>query len=200
MTHPPFQEGCTLTQPRRVPVLAGAFSVRNVGACLSNRLWRLRHSTELDLDQIKTTLKFQMDHLHRNGPAPGRQLRQINESLVQTTWAGQPFCLVASVALGLFVPQGQAYAQAELQAQAPACVVVEVAVEDREEFTKKLPSPVGKRDEGKGSKLAVQGGKTEPLSGSSSSSAEKSSTREKAFALGQNMADYCKFKIEAETR
>ena len=146
----------------------------------------------LDLDQMNIT--------HRNGQAPSRQVRHINESLARATWAGQSFCLVTSVALGLFVPEGQALAQAELQAQAPGCVVVEVAVEDREEFAQKKPSPVGKRVEAKKSQLAVQGGKTEPISGSSSSSTEDSSTREKAFAQGQNMADYCQLKIEAGTR
>jgi hypothetical protein len=116
---------------------------------------------------------------------------------------------VVSISLGFVISYTQPHAQA------PACVVVEVMGEDQEASTQKLPPAVDKRGKEKAPKHLVQQAATDPLIGSPPAlrfgdhqhgSTEKdeagtnSSTREKAFASGQSLADYCNFKVETEKK
>ena len=110
---------------------------------------------------------------------------------------------VASVALGFVMPHGHA------QAQTPGCVVMEIPVEDRLAFTQKLPPAVDKGAKAKNSKQLVQQRPTDPVIGSPNSfddgqhrsdAGADFSVRERSFALGQNLADFCKHKIETETK
>jgi hypothetical protein len=118
------------------------------------------------------------------------------------------WCAV-SIALGFVMPNTKACAQA------PACVVVEVMAEKQEASTQILPPAVDKRGKEKAPKHLAQQATTDPLIGSPPAlgfgdrqhgSSEKddtgtnSSTREKAFASGQSLADYCNFKVETEKR
>ena len=122
------------------------------------------------------------------------------------TW-GTIWC-VASAALGIVTSYGQAHAQAS------GCVVVDVAVEDQEAFTHKSPPVVdklGKETEPRG---LVQQDATAPLVGlpfaprhrrdqrgtADKDDAMNISTREKAFASEQSLADYCNLKIERDTK
>ena len=119
-----------------------------------------------------------------------------------------PIWFVASAALGFVTSHGQAHAQA------PGCVVVEAAVEDQEAFTHKSPPVVdklGKETEPRG---LVQQDATAPPAGlpfaprhrrdqrgtADKDDAMNISTREKAFASGQSLADYCNLKIESDTK
>jgi hypothetical protein len=128
------------------------------------------------------------------------------------------------IALGLVMLHGQAHAQA------PGCLVMEAMVEDQkaparnlppledqEAYAHKMPTKVDKRGKEKTPKhLAQQGATEDSLVGSPPAlqfsdgphgSAGKddagtlSSAREKAFASGQSLSDYCNFKVEtAEKR
>jgi hypothetical protein len=113
----------------------------------------------------------------------------------------------ASVALGIVISHEQ------VQAQAPGCVVMEVALEDQAAFTKRTPPVVdrsGKENDPRG--LAQQDA-TAPLvrvplprprekqrDATDKDDAIDISTREKAFASGQSLADYCNLKIESDTK
>jgi hypothetical protein len=116
---------------------------------------------------------------------------------------------VLGIALGFAVPNTQA------RAQAPACVVVEVMAEWQEASTQKLLPAVDKRGKEKAPKHLAQQATTDPLIGSPPAlgfgdrqhgSTEKdeagahSSIREKAFASGQSLADYCNFKVDTERK
>jgi hypothetical protein len=99
------------------------------------------------------------------------------------------------------------------RAQASGCVVLEVAVEDQEALTQRSPPIVdklGKENEPKG--LAQQDAAA-PLVGvplprprgkqrdaTDKDDATNISTREKAFASGQSLEDYCNLKIESGTK
>jgi hypothetical protein len=112
---------------------------------------------------------------------------------------------VASAALGIVTSSGQA------RAQAPGCVVVEIAVADQEAFTQRPPPVVdklGKENEPRG--LGQQDA-TVPLVGlplprprgkqrGTTDKDDDIATREKAFASGQSLADYCNLKIESDTK
>ena len=118
------------------------------------------------------------------------------------------FCRIlalASAALGIVTSHGQVHAQT------PGCVVVEVAVEDQEAFTQRSPPVVdklGKENEPRG--LGQQEA-TAPLVGlplprprgkqrGTTDKDDDIATREKAFASGQSLADYCNLKIESDTK
>jgi hypothetical protein len=122
--------------------------------------------------------------------------------------AMKTFCrilAVASAALGIVTSHGQA------RAQAPGCVVMEVTVEDQEAFTQRSPPVVdklGKENEPRG--LGQQEA-TVPLVGvplprprgkqrGTTDKDDDIATREKAFASGQSLADYCNLKIENDTK
>jgi hypothetical protein len=87
--------------------------------------------------------------------------------------------------------------------------------EEQEASTQILPAAVDKRGKKKAPKHRAQQATTDPLIGSPPAlrfgdrqheSSEKddtgtnSSTREKAFASGQSLADYCNFKVETGKR
>jgi hypothetical protein len=115
---------------------------------------------------------------------------------------------VASATLGFVTSYGQA------RAQAPGCVVVEVAVEDQEAFTRDSPPVVDKPGEENEPRGLVRQDAAAPLVGSPSAprhrrdrrsttgkdDAMNISTREKAFASGQSLADYCNLKIDSDTK
>jgi len=119
-----------------------------------------------------------------------------------------PIWFVASAALGFVTSDSQAHAQA------PGCVVVEVAVEDQEAFTHKSPPVVDKLGKETESNGLVQQDVTAPLAGlpfaprhrrdqrgaADKDDATNISAREKAFASGQSLADYCNLKIESGTK
>jgi hypothetical protein len=124
--------------------------------------------------------------------------------------AMKTFCrilAVASAALGIIASHGQACAQA------PGCVVMEVTGEDQEAFTQRSPPVVdkpGKENEPRG--LGQQKA-TVPLVGlplprprgkqrgtTDKDDATNIATREKAFASGQSLVDYCNLKIESDTK
>jgi hypothetical protein len=104
---------------------------------------------------------------------------------------------VAGAALGVVTFHGQAHAQI------PGCVATEVTVEDP--FA--LKSPPSKENEPGG--LGQQDA-TAPLAGvplprprgkqRSTDRADDVATREKAFALGQSLEDYCSLKIESDNK
>jgi hypothetical protein len=110
---------------------------------------------------------------------------------------------VASAALGIFASYGQAHAQT------PGCVVVEVLVEGQGAFTQKSPSVDKPSKENEPSGLAQQDANAPlvrvPLprprekqrSATDKEDATEVSTREKAFALGQSLDDYCSLKIQS---
>jgi hypothetical protein len=113
---------------------------------------------------------------------------------------------VAGVALAFAMSHGQA------QAQASGCVVMEVTGEDQA-FTQRSPPVLdkpGKENEPRG--LGQQDA-TAPLVGlllprprgkqrgtTDKDDATTIATREKAFASGQSLADYCNLKIESDTK
>ena len=111
---------------------------------------------------------------------------------------------VASAALEFVTSHGQAHAQA------PGCVVVEVTVEDQA-FTQRSPpvlDKLGKENEPRG--LGQQEA-TGPLVGlplprprgkqrGTTDKDDDIATREKAFASGQSLVDYCNLKIESDTK
>ena len=111
---------------------------------------------------------------------------------------------VAGVALAFAMPHGQA------RAQAPGCVVVEVTVEDQA-FTQRSPPVLdkpGKENEPRG--LGQQDAAA-PLVGlllprprgkrrGTTDRDDDIATREKAFASGQSLTDYCNLKIESDTK
>lgn len=111
---------------------------------------------------------------------------------------------VASAALGIVTSYGQAHAQA------PGCVVVEVPVEGQGAFTQKSAPVVDKPSkENEPSGLAQQD-PTAPLvrvplprprekqrGAADKDDAMEVSTREKAFALGQSLEDYCNLRIQS---
>jgi hypothetical protein len=90
---------------------------------------------------------------------------------------------------------GQAYAQAS------GCVVMEVTMENREALTNELPPAIEKQHK-KNRKQSAQQGAIEALIESGSADKDNgritSSTRERAFASGQDLADYCSFKVETQ--
>jgi hypothetical protein len=114
---------------------------------------------------------------------------------------------VASAALGIVTSHGQAHAQA------PGCVVVEVAVEDQEAFTQRPPPAVdklGKVNEPRGLaqqdttaslvRVPLPRPREKQRGAPDKDDAMDVSTREKAFASGQSLVDYCNLKIESDTK
>ena len=107
---------------------------------------------------------------------------------------------VAGVALAFAMSHGQA------QAQASGCVVMEVAVEDQ--FTQRSPHVVdtpGKENEPRGlgqqdAALAVPLPRPRGKQRGTTDKDDDIATREKAFASGQSLADYCNLKIENDTK
>ena len=114
---------------------------------------------------------------------------------------------VLGIALGFAVPNTQARAQAGLR----GCG----SHGGQEASPQKLLPAVDKRGNEKGPKHLAQQATTDPLIGSPPAlgfddrqhgSMEKdeagahSSIREKAFASGQSLADYCNFKVETERK
>ena len=110
---------------------------------------------------------------------------------------------VATAALGIVTSFDKAHAQA------PSCVVMEVLVEGQGAFTQKSP-PVDKPSkENEPSGLAQQDANAPlvrlPLprprekqrGATDKDDATDVSTREKAFALGQSLEDYCNLKIQS---
>jgi hypothetical protein len=109
---------------------------------------------------------------------------------------------VASAALGIVTSHGQAHAQV------PGCVVMEVPVEDQEAFTpRSLPvvDKAGKENEPRGlgqqdAALAVPLPRPRGKQRGTTDKDDDIATREKAFASGQSLADYCNLKIENDTK
>jgi hypothetical protein len=112
---------------------------------------------------------------------------------------------VARAALIIVTVQGQA------RAQTPGCTVMEVAGEDQAAFTQRSPPIVdraGGENEPRG--LAQQDATATLIRVPLPRPREKQrddkdyatniTSREKAFASGQSLADYCDLKIESETR
>ena len=111
---------------------------------------------------------------------------------------------VAGVALAFAMSHGQA------QAQASGCVVMEVTGEDKA-FTQRSPpvlDKLGKENEPRG---FGQQEATAPLvglplprpRGKQRGTADRDddiATREKAFASGQSLEEYCNLKIENDTK
>ena len=108
---------------------------------------------------------------------------------------------------GLGMPHGQAHAQA------PGCMVMEVMLEEQGALAQNLSPAIDQQGKEKDPKPSQQR-TTHPLIGSLSArklgdrqhlsvemneATTNSSTREKAFASGQSLADYCNLKIETYT-
>ena len=115
---------------------------------------------------------------------------------------------LAIIVAGLGLPHGQAHAQA------PRCMVMEVIVEERAALAETFAAVVDQRGKEKRPRSARQQAKTQALIVSPSTrnaddlkrgstvideAATNSSTREKAFASGQDLSNYCSFKIETDT-
>lgn len=111
---------------------------------------------------------------------------------------------VSGAALGLVTSHGQAHAQI------PGCTAMEVTVEDQ--FTQRWSPVVDKsRKENEPRGLGQQDAtaplagvplprpREKPRSATDQDDATTISTREKVFALGQSLADYCNLKIESDT-
>jgi hypothetical protein len=117
-------------------------------------------------------------------------------------------CCVATAALGIVSLHGQA------RAQTPGCTVMEVAGDDQAAFTQQRSPPVvdkarqenepralGRLDAAAplvGFPLPRPRGR--PRDDTDKDDATNISTREKAFAAGQSLADYCNLKIESATK
>ena len=112
------------------------------------------------------------------------------------------------IVAGWGLPPGQAHAQT------PGCLVMEVIVEERAALAEQFAAVVDQRGKGKGPRSARQQGKTQTLIVSPSTrnvddlkrgstvideAATNLSTRENAFASGQDLSNYCSFKIEIDT-
>jgi hypothetical protein len=117
--------------------------------------------------------------------------------------AMKTYCMVwsvASVALGIVGFHGQS------RAQPPGCVVTEVAGEDQAAFTQRSPPMADKVGEENGTARQDDAAPLVPLprprgkqrSATDQDDAMNISTREKAFASGQSLADYCNLKIKEE--
>jgi hypothetical protein len=113
---------------------------------------------------------------------------------------------VAGVALGIVTFYRQAHAQAA------GCVVMEVTVEDQAAVTQRSPPIVDKAGEKNEPRGSVQQDAT-PLVGFplprprgkqrgavDQDDSTNISIRERAFASGQSLADYCNLKIESDTK
>jgi hypothetical protein len=111
---------------------------------------------------------------------------------------------VAGAALGVVTFHGQA------RAQASGCVVMEVRVEDQT-FTQRSSPVVDKRGKENEPRRLGQQDATAPLvgvplprpRGKQRGTADRDddiATRERAFAAGQDLADYCNLNIENDTK
>jgi hypothetical protein len=109
---------------------------------------------------------------------------------------------VAGAALGIVTSHGQAHAQAA------GCEVMEVPVEDQ--FTRRSSPVVDKSGKENDPRGLAQQDATPPLAGvplprprgkqrGTTDRDDDIATREKAFAAGQDLADYCDLKIESDT-
>ena len=111
---------------------------------------------------------------------------------------------VATAALGIVTSFDKAHAQA------PGCVVMEVAVEDQESFTQRPPPAVdklGKENEPRGLaqldttasliRVPLPRPREKQRGAPDKDDAMGVSTREKAFASGQSLEEYCNLKIES---
>jgi hypothetical protein len=137
--------------------------------------------------------------------SPPKQTDREYPCKMVTTKTWDMIWFVAGAALGIVTSHGQA------RAQAPGCVVMEVAVEDQEAFTQRSPPVVdklGKENEPRG--LGQQEA-TVPLVGvplprprgkqrGTTDKDDDIAAREKAFASGQSLVDYCNLKIESDTK
>jgi hypothetical protein len=114
---------------------------------------------------------------------------------------------VASAALGIVTFHGQA------RAQTPGCTAMEVTVEDQEAFIQRSPPVVDKAGGDNAPRALGQQDATDPLvrvplprprekqrGTTDKDDAMNISTREKAFALGQSLTDYCNLKVENDTK
>jgi hypothetical protein len=118
------------------------------------------------------------------------------------------YCVIWSAtgaALGMLTSHGQAHAQTS------GCVVVEVTVEDQ--FTQRWSPVVAKSPKENEPRGFGQQDATAPLTGvplprpreKQRDATDKDdpiviSAREKAFASGQSLVDYCNLKIETDTK
>jgi hypothetical protein len=105
-------------------------------------------------------------------------------------------CSLKGLALAFAMQHGQAYAQAS------GCVVMEVTMGNREALTNELPPAIEKQHKKKNRKQSAPQGAIEALIESGSTDKDNgritSSTQERAFASGQDLADYCSFKVETQ--
>ena len=93
-------------------------------------------------------------------------------------------CFIAGLALALAMAHSPAHAQVS------GCVAMEAMMEDQEASTSELPPVVEVQHKGK---------KPKPPAQHMDDRGPTLSTRDRAFASGQDLTVYCPFKIDTQT-